>query len=572
MTMPDLGRFVAKRPSARPHYVYVFHSLISTHMAWLKRAYDDYDSILCGGPHHVSEIRATEKYYGLPPKALIECGHVRLDHLIRYTGTRSRQNSESASGLRVVIASTYGLQSLAEYENGGLCTSLIRELLREGIHVTLRPHWLTVHSNQAVISQIESEFDNNPHFELETELTSFTNLLDSDVLVCDLSGIALEYALGLLKPVLYVDMPPRVRNSDFNKIGMPVLELTLREKTGAILPRDEWAHSPRVIAKLHADREMYRARCEALRNKWVFNVGKSAETGAAHLSDLVTKMGETRSTTQVHSSLHVPEVAFGMKQASVTYGGGTVGLHATNLEFERGKFTVLLGPSGAGKSTLLRSICGLVPLTTGEIIVANLGSLDNNAAWRVHQRLTAMIFQLHQLIGSQTVLQNVLVGRLPHHPWWRSVLPWPESDKRKALECLERVGLLKKALERVESLSGGEKQRVGIARALAQETEVILADEPVASLDPASSEKILSFLKRICEEDLKTVIISLHQVDYAREFADRIIGISDGRVMFDGTVGDLSLGKLRVLYGLRFVDQDMSASTTEMYAPEVTRL
>lgn len=232
------------------------------------------------------------------------------------------------------------------------------------------------------------------------------------------------------------------------------------------------------------------------------------------------------------------------------FDGGIQALKPTSLEFLKGHFTVLLGPSGAGKSTLLRCLNFLNVPTSGEIQVDGLGMLNGNRRLlRTHRHQTAMVFQQHQLIGRYTALQNVLIGRIANYGAWRSLWPLPRKENVLALECLERVGLLDKATERVDNLSGGQQQRVGIARGLAQQPRTILADEPVASLDPATSERILGMLHRICREDHLTAVVSLHQVELAKMFADRIIGLADGQVVFDGVANDLSEEVYHRIYG-----------------------
>ncbi len=235
--------------------------------------------------------------------------------------------------------------------------------------------------------------------------------------------------------------------------------------------------------------------------------------------------------------------------AGVVYPNGTRALHPTSLAFAEGAFTVLLGPSGAGKSTLLRSLNGLVPLTEGHVEVSRLGPLRDARAWREHRRATGMVFQQHQLIGRLTAFANVLTGRLGHHHALRTLLPLPTAEKRLALNALARVGLLEFALRRADQLSGGQQQRVGIARALAQQPSLVLADEPVASLDPATAERVLALLHGICRQDGLTAIVSLHQVELARRFADRIIGIGGGRVVFDGPPDALDDAAVRGIYG-----------------------
>jgi phosphonate transport system ATP-binding protein len=159
-----------------------------------------------------------------------------------------------------------------------------------------------------------------------------------------------------------------------------------------------------------------------------------------------------------------------------------------------------------------------------------------------------MVFQLHHLIGRQSALQNVLMARLAYHSTIRSLFPLPNADVRVAMECLERVGLADKALKRVDQLSGGERQRVGIARALVQRPKIILADELVASLDPATAESIMELLRRISREDLLTVVFSLHQIELACRFGERIIGLSNGTVVFDGRREELTKVPLQRIY------------------------
>jgi phosphonate transport system ATP-binding protein len=230
------------------------------------------------------------------------------------------------------------------------------------------------------------------------------------------------------------------------------------------------------------------------------------------------------------------------------YQGGAVALRGVSLAFEPGRLTVLLGPSGAGKSTLLRCLNLLTQPSSGTVVVDGLGVLDSADALRAHRRQTGMVHQHHQLIGRQSALRNTLVGRLAFYSALRTLWPLPREDQRIALAALDRVGLLSKALTRVDRLSGGERQRVGVARALAQRPQVLLADEPVASLDPASTARIAGLMAEISHRDGLTAILSLHQVEVARAFADRIVGLADGRVVFDGAPADLDQRALARIY------------------------
>lgn len=232
----------------------------------------------------------------------------------------------------------------------------------------------------------------------------------------------------------------------------------------------------------------------------------------------------------------------------VVYGNGTRALSPTSLKFYQGEFVVLLGASGAGKSTLLRSLNGLVTPSGGEVAAAGIGSLSHPAHLRLHRRRTGMVFQQHHLIGRLSVLANVLIGRLGYHSALATLLPWSRTEKEGALAALDRVGLLDRALDRADQLSGGQQQRVGIARALVQRPQLLLADEPIASLDPATAQDLLALLQGICRSDGLTLVVSLHQVEFARQFADRIVGLQGGAVVFDGAPAELTLDLADSLY------------------------
>ncbi|WP_213953691.1 phosphonate ABC transporter ATP-binding protein [Variovorax sp. dw_954] len=224
-------------------------------------------------------------------------------------------------------------------------------------------------------------------------------------------------------------------------------------------------------------------------------------------------------------------------------------LHHIDLDVKKGEFLVILGASGAGKSTLLRCINQLTEPSTGEVEVDGKRSAGDRASMRRVRREVAMIFQHYNVVPRLSVLKNVLTGRLSAVP---SVLSWfqlfPRKDIDIARECLRRVELEKKADLRTDTLSGGQKQRVGIARALAQQPKVILADEPVASLDPKTSRNVLDYLRQASRESGITVICNLHQVDYAREYGERIVGVAGGRIVFEGRPDELTEETLHLIY------------------------
>lgn len=206
----------------------------------------------------------------------------------------------------------------------------------------------------------------------------------------------------------------------------------------------------------------------------------------------------------------------------------------------------VLGPSGSGKSTLLRCINGLIPVTSGSVFVDELELGYKNNLREVRRRV-GMIFQQFNLVRRLTALENVLCGRLAYNPSLLSCFRlFPRRDVELAFTALERVGLADKAHTRCDQLSGGQQQRVGIARALVQKPSVILADEPVASLDPLSSRHVMELLAEINEQDRVTVLTSLHDVSLAREFGRRIVGLCEGIVVLDTP-------------GLRFNTNDFSA-------------
>ncbi len=239
------------------------------------------------------------------------------------------------------------------------------------------------------------------------------------------------------------------------------------------------------------------------------------------------------------------------QNVSKVYPNGTRGLNNINLTIGEGELVVIVGLSGAGKSTLLRSINRLNDISEGNIMI-NGQSITNasGAGLRHIRRGIGMIFQNFNLVKRSTVLRNVLSGRVGHHSTLRTMLGmFPAEDTQLAMDALERVNIRDKAYSRADQLSGGQQQRVSIARALAQEPQIILADEPVASLDPLTTRQVMDDLRRI-NRDLKiTTIINLHFIDLAREYATRIIGLRAGEIVFDGTPEEATDEAFAHIYG-----------------------
>lgn len=230
-----------------------------------------------------------------------------------------------------------------------------------------------------------------------------------------------------------------------------------------------------------------------------------------------------------------------------SYGSNHV-LHGIDMDVKAGEFVVMLGLSGVGKSTLLRCMNGLNQPDSGQLQVGGIDLMRRHSR-RELARHVAMVFQHHNLVQRLSVRKNVLTGRLGQVGTLASVLQlFRQSDIALADACLQRVGLAHKADERTEALSGGQMQRVGIARALAQQPQLILADEPVASLDPKTARSVLQYLRDATRELGIAVVCNLHQVDYAREFGDRIVGLSQGRIVFDGVPAMLDEAALNAIY------------------------
>ena len=242
-----------------------------------------------------------------------------------------------------------------------------------------------------------------------------------------------------------------------------------------------------------------------------------------------------------------------IKDLRQSYAAGIPVLRGVSLQVEKGEFVGIIGLSGSGKSTLLRCINRLIDATAGEVLVPralltpppngatiDILKLDRTDLRHVRRKI-GMIFQQFNIVKRLSVIDNVLSGGLGYQPALRSTLRiFSREERRHALINLKRVGLLDHAYKRADELSGGEQQRVAIARALMQQPAIILADEPVSSLDPNLSRVVLDILKRICREDGITALVSLHTLELTREYADRVIGLKAGQILFDGATKDLT--------------------------------
>lgn len=236
---------------------------------------------------------------------------------------------------------------------------------------------------------------------------------------------------------------------------------------------------------------------------------------------------------------------------SKTYLNGVQALKNVNLEINDGEFVAIIGLSGAGKSTMLRSINRMIDVTSGQIFIDDI---DVNSVkgkeLRMMRRSIGMIFQSFNLVKKMSVFNNVLSGRVAYHPTYKTLLGlFPKEDKLLALDSLDAMGILDKAFTRADQLSGGQQQRVALARALTQKPKLILADEPVALLDPITTVQVMDDFAKINKNYGITIIANMHHVDLALKYANRIIGVKDGVIMYDGPASGINDDMLVKIYG-----------------------
>jgi phosphonate transport system ATP-binding protein len=262
---------------------------------------------------------------------------------------------------------------------------------------------------------------------------------------------------------------------------------------------------------------------------------------------------------------------------SKTFASGRRGLDGISLAVAPGEMVALIGASGSGKSTLLRHIAGLAvgdrhggPIDGGSICVMGAPVQQNGRLARDIRRRRAgigLVFQQFNLVDRLPVLTNVMTGGLSRMPLWRSLVRWfTRAEQDAALRALSRVGIPECAWQRASTLSGGQQQRAAIARTLVQRAAVVLADEPIASLDPESSRRVMEILRTINREDGITVVVSLHQVDYAMRFCPRVVALKAGQIVYDGASSALTPSLLRELYGAE-LDLEAAASAREDAEP-----
>lgn len=247
------------------------------------------------------------------------------------------------------------------------------------------------------------------------------------------------------------------------------------------------------------------------------------------------------------------------ENVSKVYPNGYKALNNVTLEIEQGEFVAIIGLSGAGKSTLLRTINRMHDITDGKLTVNDkqVSNLRGKELRRFRRKI-GMVFQSFNLVTRTTVIKNVLTSRVPDMPLWKAIIGlYSKADKIIALEALDKVGILDKAYIRADQLSGGQQQRVALARTLAQKPEIILADEPVAALDPVTAGQVMDDFKKINKEMNISVLINIHHVDLALKYCDRVIGIRAGEIVYDGPSKDVDREILKEIYGRELADNEV---------------
>ena len=287
MTMPDLGSYHIKRSKEFPvHYIYTFHSMNSTHMEFQKDAFDEFDSIFCVGPYQVQELRATEQLYNLKRKNLVECGYGLLDKLLKLRSSfPEKKNLLKNNKKNILIAPSWGKQNLLE----SMGIELVKILLDAGYHVTVRPHPMTAKKSPKTIKQIKERFEKNPDFLLDTNTSSFEQLFSSYALITDWSGIGYEYAFVCERPVIYVDVPKKSHNKEYEKIGLVPFEISIRDKIGEVVSVQNVETIPDRIEFLYSNSNNFENKIQKIRNDAIFNIGESGKVMASEIIRIISE-------------------------------------------------------------------------------------------------------------------------------------------------------------------------------------------------------------------------------------------------------------------------------------------
>jgi CDP-glycerol glycerophosphotransferase (TagB/SpsB family) len=292
LTVMDLDNLHLKRSLHPVHYIYLFHSMGSTHMVDNENSYDHYDSLFCTGPHQVAEIRRREELKGFPAKHLFDYGHPRLEQVIE-EGRAGRRGQKPEGPTTLLIAPTWGAQSIFN----ACGQPLIRTLLDAGYQVVMRPHYQSLRKSPEAIATVRAAFAGHERFEYVDRMGETDSIMRSSLLITDWSAMALEYSLGLEKPVLFIDLPRRIRNPNWRELGIEPVESTIREQVGEIVSPDSLDEAPAAIERLIGDPGRFRARMRELRETMVFRLGRSIPDGAAEIARIADERREARLVT-----------------------------------------------------------------------------------------------------------------------------------------------------------------------------------------------------------------------------------------------------------------------------------
>ena len=277
LTMMDLNNFELKRSMHPVHYVYIFHSLTSTHMVDTEKSFDHYDTIFCAGPHQKKEIELREKNKDLKAKNLIPYGYPRIEKLIQLS---SKPKNEKKV---ILLAPTWGEQSIINLMGMEICSIIINQ----GYSLILRPHHETIKRSSQLIDEIENKYSHLETFRLVREMGDSESLLQSDLLICDWSGTAIEYAFGLEKPIIFIDIPPRVRNPNWREIQSEPLEMSIREKVGRVICPSKLDELPSSISQLLNEDQLSSSLIKSLREEFIYNLTRSEITGREEIKRLL---------------------------------------------------------------------------------------------------------------------------------------------------------------------------------------------------------------------------------------------------------------------------------------------
>jgi len=289
LTMMDLENLQLKRSLHPVHYVYLFHSMGSTHMVDHENSFDHYDSLFCAGPHQVTEIRKREEIKNLPARHVFDYGHPRLEKVMEL-GRRYRPEKQELDPPTVLIAPTWGEESI--FNRCG--KELIDVLLEAGYRVIMRPHYQSNRQTPDVIAAVRDAFSGHERFEYIGRMGETDSILRSDILVSDWSAMALEYAMGLEKPVLFIDVPPRIRNPNWKELGLEPVEVSIRQQLGRVLSPASLDEAPAVIERLLAEPGQFREQVRELREQKVFRLGHSVPDGATEIARLADERLQAR--------------------------------------------------------------------------------------------------------------------------------------------------------------------------------------------------------------------------------------------------------------------------------------